>query len=112
MPTWNFVDDLAWVKGNHTFAFGGNVRMVRNKRRSFANSYDEAITNPSWYEQSGGVLTAPFTDIAGNPSDLQGALAAVIGRYSSYQGNFNFDAAGGLQPEGTGVKPKFCHRGI
>jgi hypothetical protein len=108
VPTWNFVDDLAWVKGNHTFAFGGNVRIVRNKRRSFANSYDEAATNPSWYEQSGGVLTAPFTDIAGNPSDLQGALAAVIGRYSSYQGNFNFDAVGGLQPEGTGVSRNFA----
>ncbi len=108
VPTWNFVDDIAWVKGNHTFAFGANVRTIRNKRRSFANSYDEAVTNPSWYEESGAVLTNPFTDIAGNPSDLQGALAAVIGRYSSYQGNFNFDSDGRLQPEGKGVSRNFA----
>ena len=50
VPTWNIVDDLTWVKGNHTFAFGGNVRFVRNRRSSFAGSYDEANTNPTWYD--------------------------------------------------------------
>ena len=32
---------------------------------SFAASYDYADTNPTWYDESGGVLTDPFTDIAG-----------------------------------------------
>jgi hypothetical protein len=103
VPTWNFVDDIAWVKGNHTFAFGGNVRTVRNRRTSYAGSYDSANTNPTWYDESGEVLTDPFTDIEGSKSDLQGALAAVIGRFSDYSSSFNFGSKGEMLPAGSGV---------
>ena len=27
-PTWNFVDDVSWVKGNHTWQFGTNIRTI------------------------------------------------------------------------------------
>ena len=103
VPVWNIADNLAWVKGNHTFAFGGNIRIIRNRQTSFAGSYDTATINPTWYDESGGVLTDPITNIAGSESDLQGALAAVIGRYSYYSSSFNFGANGNLLPAGSGV---------
>src|SRR5689334_883062 len=37
-PVHNFVDDLSWVKGKHTFQFGGNVAISTNGRTSFANA--------------------------------------------------------------------------
>ena len=53
-------------------------------------------------------MTAPFTDIAGSESDLQGALAAVIGRYSYYKGTFNFGPDGNLLPAGAAVGRNFA----
>ena len=39
-PVQNFTDDISWVKGNHTLGFGTNIRLVNNRRVSFAGSYD------------------------------------------------------------------------
>ena len=48
-PVHNFTDDVSWVHGNHTLQFGANIRTVSNSRVSFANAFDNAITNPSFY---------------------------------------------------------------
>lgn len=50
-----------------------------------------------------GGVTDPIPDIEGSKSDLQGALAAVIGRYSYYNSSFNFGSDGSLLPAGAGV---------
>jgi hypothetical protein len=107
-PVWNFVDDLAWNKGNHTLQFGTNIRLIRNQRTSRANSYDNAIANPSFYASSGAVLTNPIPDIAGNRAGVQAGLTAVIGRFSQYAANWNFDLNGQLMPLGTGVERTFA----
>ena len=59
-PVHNFTDDFTWIKGNHTWQFGGNVRIIRNQRNTYANAYDFALTNPSWYAESGAVLDGAF----------------------------------------------------
>ncbi len=99
-PVHNFVDDLSWVHGNHTFGFGANIRLIRNNRVSQGPSFDEAIVNPSFYNFSGAVLLDGFEDIA-SENDLRDALASVIGRYSQYSANLVYDASGQLQPVGT-----------
>jgi hypothetical protein len=106
-PVYNFVDDLAWIKGNHTWSFGANVRVIRNSRVSFSNSWDHAVANPSYYEDSGAVLTAPFEDIA-EESPFDAALCAVIGRYSQYSANYNFSRDGSLMNIGQGVPRTFA----
>ncbi|MDM7996130.1 MAG: carboxypeptidase-like regulatory domain-containing protein [Acidobacteriota bacterium] len=107
-PVYNIVDDVSWRKGNHTFGFGTNIRIIRNERVSYANSYDAAYVNPSYYEGSGAVLTDPIIDAAGNLSDLRAAVAAVIGRYSQYSGSFNFDRDGSILSVGEGVGRTFA----
>src|SRR6185369_14357236 len=52
-PTHNFTDDFTWIKGSHTFQFGGNVRLIRNERVDFGSAFDSAVTNPSFYQSSG-----------------------------------------------------------
>ena len=48
-PTHNLTDDFSWIKGNHTFAFGTNIRIVRNNREDFGAAFDNGITNQSFY---------------------------------------------------------------
>jgi hypothetical protein len=99
-PVHNFVDDLSWVRGNHTWGFGANVRLIRNNRVSTAASFDQALINPSFYNVSGRVITEPFSDFE-SQTDLRDALTSVIGRYSEYSANLVYDASGQLQPVGT-----------
>jgi hypothetical protein len=106
-PVHNFVDDVSWLRGNHTFGFGANVRLIRNNRNSLGASFDQAIINPSFYNASGAVITDPFTDFA-SENDLRDALASVIGRYSQYSANLVYDAGGQLQAVGTPTDRSFA----
>jgi carboxypeptidase family protein len=106
-PVHNFVDDVSWVRGNHTWGIGGNVRLITNNRISTGASFDDAVINPSFYNFSGAVLIDPFTDFeSGN--DLRDALASVIGRYSQYSANLVYDGNGQLQPVGTPTDRSFA----
>jgi hypothetical protein len=123
-PVHNFVDDVSWIKGNHTFGFGGNVRFIRNSRISSARSFDEAVINPSYYNFSGAVLldllthvehvdgedivVPTFPEVSGDTNDLRDALASVIGRYSQYSANLVYDKSGQLQSVGTPTNRTFA----
>ncbi len=101
-PVHNFVNDTSWISGNHTIQFGTNIRLIDNGRRSFSNSYDDAITNPSFYDFSGAVVSDPIEDLASSSASVyENAATALIGRYSEYSGNFLFGADGSLENIGT-----------
>jgi len=109
-PVWNFVDDLSWVKNTHTIQFGTNIRLIRNSRDSFTNSFDVAIINPSAFATSGSTLNAPLTDLSSQTAliDIRSAVAAVLGRVSQYTGNGVYDADGGLLPTGSPAARTFA----
>jgi hypothetical protein len=110
-PVHNFVEDISWIRGNHTMQFGGNVRLITNNRDSFGAAFDSAITNPSFYDGSGAAVTR--IDRGGglysgnvflapaNRTNFRDALTAVIGRYSQYTANLQYNVSGALQPTGT-----------
>ncbi len=105
-PVQNFTDDFTVIKGNHTIQFGGNVRIIRNKRQDLGSAYDSAITNPSFYNSSGAVVTdafsaAGYTLAGGQSAIVRNAATALIGRFSQYSGNFTFDLDGSVLPTGT-----------
>lgn len=107
-PTTNITDDFSWIKGNHSLGFGANIRIVRNNRENFANSFDNGITNQSFYSGSGNVLTNPINawlpHLRGLPigttidsslvTPTRHAFASIIGRLSQYTANFNFNVDG------------------
>jgi hypothetical protein len=108
-PVHNFTDDVSYVRGVHNFQFGTNVRLIKNNRTTFVNSFDDAIANPSFYDASGAVLSRPIAGIgAGWASPVRNAVSAVVGRFSQYSGNFNFDRNGTLLPVGTGIGREFA----
>jgi hypothetical protein len=125
-PVHNIVDDLAWIKGNHTFRFGTNLRFVTNNRQGFTNAFDSASTNYFFYSPAGTAVTDPlesyigdpannilpagpnqFVQIASNQNGVDAAGGALIGRYSSYSARFTFAADGSLLPSGTPTSRSF-----
>ena len=113
-PVQNFTDDFSWIAGNHSMSFGGNVRFISNKRQSFANAYDNGITNPSFYIGGGGSISSlvnAFSPIApGNASLVQNAATALIGRLSQYSALFTFDHDGTVLPPGSSADRDFRTR--
>ena len=110
-PVQNFTDDVSWVKGNHSFGFGGNVRLVRNQRDSFDNAFDNAITNPSFFQGGGASIVELVEErsrpIAGATTGVENAVTALIGRFSQYSALFTFDRDGTLLPSGTPAAREF-----
>jgi hypothetical protein len=115
-PVHNFVDDVSWIRGNHTFGFGANARLIRNNRTSLGASFDQAVINPSYYNVSGAVVTeyadgsgTPiFPDLGGSQNDLRDALSSVIGRFSQYSAFLVYDKSGQLEPLATPTKRSFA----
>lgn len=112
-PVYNITDDLSWVKSRHTFQFGTNIRVIRNNRTSFANSFDNAITNPSFYPGGGTSITSPILaagfNIAGaDITPVQNAVTAVVGRFSQFSANFIFNKDGSLTPAGSPTERTFA----
>jgi len=126
-PVHNIVDDVAWIKGNHTIKFGTNIRLVKNNRTGFTNAYDSASTNFFFYSPAGTAVTDPlesymadpannilpagpgqYVQIASNQNGVDAAGAALIGRYTSYSARFTFGPDGSLLPSGTPTNRTFA----
>jgi Carboxypeptidase regulatory-like domain/TonB dependent receptor len=129
-PVQNFTDDISWIHGNHNIQFGANIRVVSNNRVSFANAFDNATTNPSFYLGGGAHISDDFqsylnaNDLPGcDPtvapcnrpdgamttiSEIQNAATAVIGRLSEYTSNFNFAKDGTLLGTGSPANRDFA----
>ncbi len=112
-PVYNITNDLSWVKSRHTLQFGTNIRLIRNNRTSFANSFDNAITNPSFYPGGGTSITSPILaagfNIAGaDITPVQNAVTAVVGRFSQFSANFIFNKDGTLTSAGSPTQRTFA----
>jgi hypothetical protein len=108
-PVNNWVDDLSWVKGNHTIQFGVNVTKSNNIRTSYSNAYDQAITNPSYYLTN--LLRGPLSNyvlaqdgipmFGGDGSSAENAMTALIGRFTQYTADYTYGHNLQLTPPGT-----------
>lgn len=118
--TQNFIDDFSWTKGSHTFQFGGNIRIVRNRRSDETSIHDSGVINRSFFANSGAVLTSPiiattnprtgrpYTIASSSILNARDAVASVLGRYSEYTFNTNFDITGKPLALGQPVIRKFA----
>jgi Carboxypeptidase regulatory-like domain len=123
-PVHNITDDVSWVHGKHVFQFGVNVRAVSNARVSFANAFDNAVTNPSFYLGAGDHISTDFQNYltannlpggqAGQSlassftANVQNAATAIIGRFSQYTANFTFNQDGSLLSAGSPSSRNFA----
>ncbi len=110
-PVQNITDDFSWVSGTHTMTFGANIRLISNKRVSFANAFDNGITNPSFYLGGGTPISNAvnaFSPIGpGFATAVQNATTALVGRLSQYSALFTFNNDGTLLPAGSSANRDF-----
>jgi len=110
-PVNNFVDDLTWTKGNHTFQFGTNVRFIRNPRTSFLNSFPNGVTNSSGLNTAGIANTSSPLD-AGN-AGFPGVKRHGAGCASKQRENRSRKCGSGAQrcsASGTDPSPRGRYR--
>lgn len=115
-PVQNWVDDLSWVKGSHTIQFGVNVTKSNNIRTSYANAFDQAITNPSYYLTN--LLRGPLNNYVqaqyglgmadGDGSNAENAMTALIGRFTQYTADYTYGHDLQLTPSGTPTTRNFA----
>ncbi len=118
-PVHNFVEDLSWVKGRHTFQFGGTVDLINNGSIRYGSAYDTAYANPSGYKTNmiidslNNYLESKYgVDVdPAQQSFIENAVTALIGRYNNYTANFNFNTDGSPLPSGTPTSRHFATQG-
>jgi hypothetical protein len=111
VPVHNLTDDLAWVKGKHTFGFGGNLRIVTNNRNSDANSFSFARSYDLWLNPTAFIAGTgssldpkPFRFPAVNSNFQTGydwPVIALAGLLDSSFSNYNITKEGTALPPGT-----------
>ncbi len=117
MPVNNFVDDLSWTKGSHSFAFGGNIGLVRNPRQSTLNSFSNGLANSAWLNTSGLANTnsplspdnggfAPVNPAFNNSYDFP--MMALLGMITEDNGTYNYNKDGSLLAQGAPVQRHFA----
>jgi hypothetical protein len=110
------VNDTTWSKGQHTIQFGGNWRLITNRRASNAQNFFGAETNPSWTSDAaiantGGILDPGafgFPSVSSTfESDYDIAAIALIGSTPEVNAVFNQDKTGALIPTGDVIRRSF-----
>ncbi|HVP13149.1 MAG TPA: TonB-dependent receptor, partial [Phycisphaerae bacterium] len=108
VPVNNIVENLSWIKGNHSFQFGFNWRLIHQNHSTDANSYSSASTNPYWL--SGAVPGQDSVDGAfANSYEI--AFANMVGTVPSRTDVLNYaissPTAGSLLADGATIDRHF-----
>jgi len=108
IPTHMLSEDLSWNKGAHTVTFGADVRIIRNRRDNFLNSFSAAFGNYAFLSDGGKSLLAPG---AANTTDYAAQFSNLLGLITEIDAQYNYDLKGNVLPEGTGIKRTFAEQG-
>jgi Carboxypeptidase regulatory-like domain len=116
VPVHNIVDDFTWVKGTHTIQWGGNLRIVDNKRISNNQSFFDAETNAGWLADTGIAGTGTDLDpgafnfpavASGFATSYDWAAMDAMGIIPEIDAYYNLTKNGTVLPEGTAVPRHF-----
>ena len=120
IPTHNITDDFSWVKGDHAFKVGANLRFTRVNRYSNANSYYGTLSNPHWDVASGqeyipGRPTCSTPGCFALPAVAEGFYASfgapfffALGLLNNPSATYNANRDGSLLPNGATVRRRFA----
>jgi hypothetical protein len=104
LPVHQFSEDLSWVRGAHTVAVGGVIRLIRNNRASLRNSFSDALGNSSYLAGSGGEFLAAD---AANTTVYKRQFSNLLGLLPQLDRQANYDLHGNLLPEGSVINRRF-----
>ena len=134
-PTHTFADDLSWIRGKHTWQFGGQLAFIREPRESFRSSFSDGSANAGWFNTTGFAGKNSPLNPADNPSgaalcqpatattpavgcypavdssffnSYDFPLTALMGMVSEVDAQYNFGRDGTALSQGTGLKRHFA----
>jgi hypothetical protein len=117
-PTHLFADDLSWIKGKHTWQFGGQVAFVRTPSVSYQSSFSDGIANASWTTTSGyaqksssplNPVNSGFPAVDANfANSYDFPLTAMLGMVTEVDARYNFQRDGSALPDGSALKRRFA----
>jgi len=119
VPVNNFVDDISWVRGKHTWQFGVNFGFLRNPQANNINSFSSASDNPSWLDTAAmansGVKGHFDPAVSGYPAVDSGfgnnydyPMGALIGMVTQVNAQYNFTHSGSTLADATPVSRRFA----
>jgi hypothetical protein len=111
IDTWNFVETLSWVKGNHVVKASANYRFIDNLLRSSEIAAPPTYSGPANLTGNGiGSSNSPglrralgeeeFNNVV-DPGIVGDAIMAATGSVSQFLENVQFDVNGNKLPAGT-----------
>ena len=119
VPVHNFVDDVSWIRGKHTWQFGFNFNFLRNPQSNNTNSFASASDNPSWLDTAAmansgvsghfdpGFEGYPAVD-SGFGNNYDYPMGALIGMVTQVNAQYNFTHSGATLPDGQSVSRRFA----
>jgi hypothetical protein len=107
VPVQNFVENMSWTHGKHTFSWGADVRLITNYSSSNSTSYGNADTNIQWLAGGGsiadsgsdldpGAFGQPPVD-PGDATNYSQDVGTTVGLVPYVAGQYNFN----VQPGGA-----------
>ncbi len=120
VPLHNFVDDVSWTKGTHTFQFGTAIGIARDPRTSYLHSNTIGLGTTNWTSPIGFAGTSSTldpTNTTGHPgisgpepetaTQYDRPLLALYGMVSDVVANYNLDKSGNAQAQGAPVNRRY-----
>ncbi|GGH08490.1 TonB-dependent receptor [Silvibacterium dinghuense] len=115
IPVQNIVDDLSWTRHTHNLQFGGNIRLIDDRRNSTEDSFPDAQMNQGWLSNgstvanSGGpfdppVYGFPAVDFSNYGNEYNSALLGITGILTEGDAIYNYDKQGTALAIGAPVK--------
>ena len=113
-PVNSLLDDFSWIKGTHTFQFGGNVGFARDPRLSYEHSFSLGKGATNWMSPTGFANTGFYLDPAngGFPEPSSSTqydypVLSLLGMVSDVVANYNYDKNGNVIAPGVPVKRNY-----
>jgi hypothetical protein len=103
-------DDFSWAAHNHTLAFGGTFKYLTPAGNLYLNDYLPSLgIGGALSELDPTLRPADILDSASsNPtSNWDTALTFDLGRFSSLNATYNYNADGSVQDQGAGTSRKY-----
>ncbi len=129
-PTHSIADDLSWIRGRHTWQFGGQVSFIRNPRNSLRSSFSDGVANAGGFNTTGFADKNSPLNPAQNPSGAAPCqangtgcypgvdsgfansydfpLTALMGMVSEVDAQYNFGRDGSALAQGAPLKRNFA----
>jgi len=119
IPTINYADDLNWTKGAHNIKTGFNIRVIKNDRSNYANSFASYSFSRNTLQGLGNdaynAVNTYIQQRSGNPAlklsdttSVVSALGNLFGLINQYSAVYQFNRDGSIIPFGQPAAREFA----